>query len=330
MNFHMKPYMFLFSTTLMLGILITLTSNNWLFIWVGLELNLYSFIPLMLQNQNNQEKEAAIKYFLVQALASIILLITTIPTQNTNWPILLLLALLMKLGMAPCHFWLPSIMVSLSWTLCWILSTLQKIAPMIMLTQSFSHYSPLLMYLTSTMSAMTGGFGAMNLTQLRSILAFSSIGHMGWMTAAALISPSISMFYFMSYIIIISATIQPLSLISLLMNTNHLLNKIAPKMLKLSLIMNILSLGGLPPLFGFFPKLMVLTALTNMNFILLPFILILSSTLNLFYYMKITSNMFFTQQTPSSLYYTYSLPMFLILSTIFSLSTAVSLTFMLL
>jgi len=292
--FFSKPYTLLFSSTLTLGVIFAITSNNWLSIWIGLELNLYSFIPLLLQSSLNQEKEAAIKYFLVQALASAILLLRVlILNLNSITSIFIVLAIIIKLGIAPCHFWLPSVINSLSWIICWVLATVQKIAPILLLTQILTSISTLTTSSLAILRAIIGAIGGLNQTQIRAILAYSSIGHIGWIISSTLISPLMTFIYFISYIIIISRIIQPLhSTISYSANflPSHSLNS---KLIKNSFLINLLRLGGLPPLFGFFPKILLLISLLHINLLLLCFVLIISSTINLYYYLKIISSIFF-------------------------------------
>lgn len=299
MNFFSKPFTTLFSITIILGLIVAITSNNWLSLWLGLELNLYSFVPILLKSQINQEKEASIKYFLTQALASIIILSSSIPLQNINWTTLFILALLIKLGIAPCHFWLPTVINSISWEICWILSTLQKIAPILIITQSFNNTNPSIIIFISILRALTGRLGGLNQTQIRPILAYSSISHIAWITARSLVSPSTSIIYLAAYIVILTATIQPLISSSYLFTNHQTYLKHQPQTLKYITIINLIRLGGLPPTFGFLPKFLVLTTLASKNILILPIILIISSSINLYFYLKIILNLYFpTKQQP--------------------------------
>lgn len=301
--FLSKPYTILFSTTLLLGAFFSLTSNNWLSAWIGLELNLYSFIPLLLQSVINQEKEAAVKYFLVQALASaIILLGSLLINYSIMSSFLITLAMVIKLGIAPCHFWLPSVINSLSWTICWILATAQKIAPITLLTQSLLPNSTTATTLITTIRALTGAIGGLNQTQIRAILAYSSISHIGWITASTITSPLITLIYFLSYLIIVSRIIQPLNSTIFYSSNYALLPSQTHKKIKISLIINLLRLGGLPPLFGFFPKILILSSLLSSRLLTLRFILILCATLNLYYYLKIITSIFFNTPQHTTLY----------------------------
>uniref|UniRef100_UPI0031F42299 NADH dehydrogenase subunit 2 n=1 Tax=Loimia medusa TaxID=167822 RepID=UPI0031F42299 len=290
--FMLKPYSLMFYLTLFLGIFISLTSNNWFTIWMGLEINMYSFIPLLLQSNKNQEKEAAIKYFIIQALASGLLLTASLLLYSSVSTLLITLSLMMKLALAPCHFWFPSVMNSLPWNMCWLLTTLQKISPLFLFSQIMFDFNALLLTFISALSALTGAIGGLKQTQLRAILAYSSIGHLGWLAAATATSFCTLNLYLSSYIFMIS-TIMFLANMNRMKTATPLIFPNSKHLLSLSL----LSLGGLPPLFGFFPKLILLFSLIQMNLILLPFILVMSSTINLYYYLKIV--FFSSLQAPS-------------------------------
>lgn len=332
MNFFIsKPFTFLFSSTLLLGLLLALTSNNWLSVWIGLELNLYSFIPLLLQSTLNQEKEAAVKYFLVQALASALILLGSLSINYILTPYLLfLLAIIIKLGIAPCHFWLPPVINSLSWTICLTLATVQKIAPIFLLTQILSPNSTTITAFIAIIRAITGAIGGLNQTQIRAILAYSSIGHIGWIVARTLASPLITALYFTAYLLIVSRIILPLNNLSLSSSDYSLAPSLNQKNIKTILIINLLSLGGLPPLFGFFPKILLLLALLNNTLYTLRLILILSATLNLYYYLKIISSIYFNAPQQIIIPPNQINSLYLITTTLLRLSAALSITLLLL
>nr|ACR00039.1 NADH dehydrogenase subunit 2 [Pectinaria gouldii] len=309
MTAPMKPFYSLFSFTLILGISMVLSSNNWMIVWAGLELNLYSFIPLLLSSKINQEKEAAVKYFLFQALASGLLLLGAISSQyQDNSPSFLFLALLMKLGMAPCHFWFPIVMNSISWNMCWLLSTIQKISPMTLLISCVQFQSTSLLTIVASMNALLGGLGGLNQTQLRAILAYSSIGHMGWMSSGLISSNCSSLWYFIMYLILISSIIPMLALNTMKTNNFSTWSFSSSSTQKVLLLMALLSLSGMPPTLGFFPKMFMISSLMENQLFLLSFILVVSSAINLFYYMKIGFNLFLSVPSSSPFSPMHTLP----------------------
>ena len=183
----------MFKLSLTLGIFIAISSNSWFTSWLGLELNLLSFIPIITSRFNSYSSEAALKYFLVQALGSTIILVSSTAIRVLKNPrILILIALLLKIGAAPLHFWFPPIIQGVTWTQCIILITLQKIAPLILisytLTSSISYF---IIQISSILSAFVGAIGGLNQTFLRKILAYSSINHISWILAALLLRSNI-------------------------------------------------------------------------------------------------------------------------------------------
>jgi len=135
---------------------------------------------MVLVGRKSQEKEAAVKYFISQRVPSALIVISFISYSGEalNVSSFLFFALLIKMGLAPVHYWLPSVMGAVSWGLCWVLATVQKVAPIIIIFYANS-FSPLILVYSAGLSSIVGGVGGLNQTMLRVILAYSSIGHIG-------------------------------------------------------------------------------------------------------------------------------------------------------
>uniref|UniRef100_UPI00315D4B84 NADH dehydrogenase subunit 2 n=1 Tax=Jasus edwardsii TaxID=95461 RepID=UPI00315D4B84 len=308
----------LFFCLLISGTFTAISSTSWFLAWIGLELNLMSFIPLISNKTNRYSSEAALKYFLIQALASAIL-VGAAPFHFWLPSImpLLLAALLVKLGAAPFHFWLPSIMEGLNWSQAFMLMTLQKVAPMFLITHLLSdNLSTQIILISSMLSAVTGAIGGLNQTSLRKVLAFSSISHISWMLAAIYLSETTWIMYFSFYSLISFSVVvlfnhqQAYYLPQLAVQSNH---SAAPSLIS---ALSLLSLGGLPPFTGFFPKWVLIESLANAGLIWLLIILIGSALVTLYYYLRvsITSIILLTtkKKTCSTPYYSSSLaPIFI-------------------
>nr|YP_009164271.1 NADH dehydrogenase subunit 2 [Amynthas longisiphonus]AIR76368.1 NADH dehydrogenase subunit 2 [Amynthas longisiphonus] len=302
MMFMWTPATTLTLSTTVTSTIMALSSTNWVFLWASMELNLLSFIPILMSSKSNQETEAAVKYFLAQALGSALLLTSSIMMWSPysilpyQMPMILMISILLKLGSAPCHFWYPSVMSSISWVSCTILSSWQKLAPLSILifftTQSAKSMVPLM----AGLNALLGGVMGMNQSQLRTIMAYSSIGHLGWMMSFILLDmPTMSMLYFMIY----CSLIIPLFMLMNLMNisTSKQLTKmsmISPPM-QLTMSILLISLAGLPPMTGFMPKLLTIMLVSTYSTPLI-IILILGSLMNLFFYLNIIINMMTSSQ----------------------------------
>lgn len=252
----------------------------------------------MNNRKNSISTEASLKYFLVQALASSILLFSIIllslnnnnylfrvnDIQIFNW--ILNSSLFLKLGVAPFHFWFPEVIEGLNWIIGTILITWQKLAPIILLSYcvSFNYLNSVIL-----ISIFIGSIGGLNQIRLRKIIAYSSINHIGWILRRLFISNYYWLIYFLIYCLL------SISIISLFLKYNifyinqafNLLN-FSP-ILKFIIFCNFLSLGGLPPFSGFFPKWIIIQNLDN--YFLLTFIVCIT-LITLFYYIRIAYSAF--------------------------------------
>nr|AHG53726.1 NADH dehydrogenase subunit 2 [Drosophila yakuba] len=289
----------LFTTIMIIGTLITVTSNSWLGAWMGLEINLLSFIPLLSDNNNLMSTEASLKYFLTQALASTVLLFSSILLMLANnlnneinesfTSMIIMSALLLKSGAAPFHFWFPNMMEGLTWMNALMLMTWQKIAPLMLI--SYLNIKNLLL-ISVILSVIIGAIGGLNQTSLRKLMAFSSINHLGWMLSSLMISESIWLIYFIFYSFL-SFVLTFMFNIFKLFHLNQLFSWfVNSKILKFSLFMNFLSLGGLPPFLGFLPKWLVIQQLTMCNQYFLLTLMMMSTLITLFFYLRICYSAF--------------------------------------
>nr|YP_009255413.1 NADH dehydrogenase subunit 2 [Melanagromyza sojae]ANA56780.1 NADH dehydrogenase subunit 2 [Melanagromyza sojae] len=283
----------LFMLILLMSTMITVSANSWLGAWMGLEINLLSFIPLMSDN-NLMSTEASLKYFLIQALASTVFLFSVIflmvnsfyllSMNNFYLHTLILSALFMKSGAAPFHFWFPVVMQGLSWMNAIILMTWQKIAPFMLI--SYIIIKPM-MLASAIFSSIIGAVGGLNQTSLFKLMAYSSINHLSWMLMAMMYSQSLWLMYFLFYSFL-SMTLILMFYIFNISHINQLFNmNMKSKILKFMVFLNLLSLGGLPPFIGFMPKWMVIQLLTMNNQLFTMTVLIISALITLFFYLRI-------------------------------------------
>jgi len=270
------------------------SANSWLRAWIGLEINLLAFIPLIRDNNNLISTEASLKYFLTQALASSVLLFAVVIIFLNNYPsiqintlytkIIILSSLLIKRGAAPFHFWFPNVMEGLSWINRLILITWQKIAPLILISSTMQSR---VIIVTIFLSVIIGALGGLNQTSLRKLIAYSSINHLGWIFTAIEARESLWVAYFIFYsflsfsIIFIFNTFKIShinQLFSLFFNS---------KTIKFIVFLNLLSLGGLPPFLGFIPKWLVIQSLIANRQLITITVLTVTSLITLFFYLRL-------------------------------------------
>nr|BDU14622.1 NADH dehydrogenase subunit 2 [Buergeria japonica] len=301
----------MFLISLAIGTSITLISHHWLLAWVGLEINTLAILPMMTKLPHPRAIEAATKYFLTQATASALILFSALINawKTGQWDMTMLtnpcsislsIALMMKLGLAPLHFWMPEALQGIPLSTGLILSTWQKIAPMSILYQISQFTDIYLMTSIGLISILIGGWAGINQTQLRKILAFSSIGHLGWMIIVLKFNPELTLFNFIVYIAMTAAVF--LALIPLSATKMLDISTSWPKTPTLTpiIMLSLLSLAGLPPLTGFSPKLLILMELIKQDTIILAAMIMLASLLAMFFYLRLTYIMTLTTPPTTS------------------------------
>nr|AJW75183.1 NADH dehydrogenase subunit 2 [Oostethus brachyurus] len=296
---------FILLSSLSLGTTITFMSSHWMLAWFGLEINTMAIIPLMAHNHHPRPVEATTKYFMAQATAAAIILFGSMFNAWTTgqWSIdhmsnptainIATMGLAMKIGIAPLHIWLPEVLQGLDLTTGLILSTWQKLAPFALLTQLPPSNQELFMVM-GLLSTLIGGWGGLNQTQLRKILAYSSIAHLGWIFMIMQFSTSLAFLTLLTYFVM---TFSAFMLFKLNKSTN--INSLALSWTKAPALtamtpLIILSLGGLPPFTGFGPKWMILTTLTSFNLNALATLAAMSTLLSLYFYLRLTYSMSLT------------------------------------
>nr|AFZ93796.1 NADH dehydrogenase subunit 2 [Lamprolepis smaragdina]AFZ93797.1 NADH dehydrogenase subunit 2 [Lamprolepis smaragdina]AFZ93799.1 NADH dehydrogenase subunit 2 [Lamprolepis smaragdina]AFZ93800.1 NADH dehydrogenase subunit 2 [Lamprolepis smaragdina]AFZ93801.1 NADH dehydrogenase subunit 2 [Lamprolepis smaragdina] len=296
----MNPIMTsLFLSTIAMSTILTMSSFHWLLAWIGLELNTLAIIPILAKQHHPRATEATTKYFLTQAAASAVLLFASTTnawttgtwdiTQLTNEPacIMLTMALSMKLGLAPLHFWLPEVLQGTPLSTALIITTWQKLAPISLLYMTHNAINPPILLTMGILSTLVGGWGGLNQTQTRKIMAFSSVAHLGWMASIATINPNILLINLFLYIIMTTTAFMMLIYTSSKtikdLTTSWM---ISPPTTAMMLIL-LMSLGGLPPLTGFVPKWLILQELTTNHLSTTATIMALSALLSLFFYLRI-------------------------------------------
>nr|YP_009312504.1 NADH dehydrogenase subunit 2 [Ellopostoma mystax]BAV72083.1 NADH dehydrogenase subunit 2 [Ellopostoma mystax] len=309
----MNPYVLTtILTSLGLGTTLTFASSHWLLAWMGLEVNTLAILPLMAQQHHPRAVEATTKYFLTQATAAAMILFaaTTNAWMSGEWDItnmthplasaLTITALALKIGLAPMHFWLPEVLQGLNLLTGLILSTWQKLAPLALIIQVAPTINPTILTLLGLLSALVGGWGGLNQTQLRKILAYSSIAHMGWMIIILQHSPQLTLTALMMYILMTSSAFLALKTVSAT-NINVLsMAWTKSPILVTTTAMVLLSLGGLPPLTGFMPKWLILQELTKQDLPLTATIMAMAALLSLYFYLRLCYAMTLTV-SPSSM-----------------------------
>lgn len=250
-----------------------LSRSRFLLIWIRLEINLLTVVPLLIGLNKKIVIRGIIYYFIFQAIGSAVLLFGICWGE---WGCTL--GLLTKLGAAPFHWWIPKLFVSLNWPSILIVSTWQKLLPVFILSLRWFNLGLLTVCLISR--ALWGSIRGLAQTQIKSILAYSSITHLRWILYALLRSSNSLIWYWVIYSLIN---------VMLCLRFYEARSDSRRELSTAHSVINLLSLAGLPPFLGFIIKLMLITG--YISWILLP--LIIGSVIRLFYYLNIRINLIF-------------------------------------
>nr|QBO27212.1 NADH dehydrogenase subunit 2 [Appendiseta robiniae] len=277
----------LFFNLMMMSSMISISTSNWLSMWMGLELNMFSIIPIINFKKSIYSIEATMKYFLIQAFASILLLMFLIFKSMffmmMNMNLLILMPLMIKLSLMPFHLWLPSMIEGLNWMSCFLMMTWQKISPMILISYLITNKMLTITIVLISMNSIMG----MNQNSIRKILAFSSINNSSWMLVAINMNENLWINYFLIY------SILNLLIMNIFNKFNiNYINQIKffnlDFFFKLNLLMLIFSIMGLPPMMGFLMKWMLIKTLVYNKMNLILMLLILLAIMNLYFYIKMS------------------------------------------
>nr|AFQ38253.1 NADH dehydrogenase subunit 2 [Nephelornis oneilli] len=288
-----------FIASLFLGTAITISSNHWVMAWAGLEINTLAILPLISKSHHPRSIEAATKYFLTQAAASALVLFSSMTNawQTGQWDItqlthptsclILTSAIAMKLGLVPFHFWFPEVLQGSPLTTGLLLSTIMKLPPITLLYMTSPSLNPTLLTTLAILSAALGGWMGLNQTQIRKILAFSSISHLGWMAIILVYNPKLTLLNFYLYAMMTTAIFLTLNTIKVLKLSTLMTAWTKTPSLNAMLLLTLLSLAGLPPLTGFLPKWLIIQELTKQDMAPAAMLISLLSLLSLFFYLRL-------------------------------------------
>nr|YP_010296129.1 NADH dehydrogenase subunit 2 [Phrynocephalus helioscopus cameranoi]UMB51123.1 NADH dehydrogenase subunit 2 [Phrynocephalus helioscopus cameranoi] len=283
-----------------MGTIMTMSSSNWLMAWIGLELNMLAILPVISKPKTTRASEATTKYFLTQAIASAMMLLasTTNAWQTGNWDILELknkfsttimtLSLLMKMGAAPIHFWLPEVLQGTTLQTALLITTWQKLAPITLMYMISKNIQPIILVSLGVLSMIIGGLGGVNQTQLRKTMAYSSINNLGWTIMIMAFSPNMAIMNILIYITMTTPIFFMMTSTSMKTLQNMSTTWTTSMTTTFSIALLMLSTSGLPPFTGFMPKLLILNELITQKLTMLATLAIMTSLISLLFYLRIT------------------------------------------
>jgi NADH-quinone oxidoreductase subunit N len=319
-----------------LGMMIMISANHLLTLYLGLELMslaLYSLVAL--QRDSATATEAAMKYFVLGALASGMLLygmsmlygaagtleitrIAEVIQARGAKDVVLVFALVFivgglgfKLGAVPFHMWVPDVYHGAPTAVTLFIGSAPKLAAfafiMRLLAQGLGAEYLVqewqqMLALMAVLSLAIGNITAIVQTNLKRMLAYSTIGHMGFLLlgilAGDLIGYSAAMFYVVVYVLMNLGSFGMIMVLSRSgFEAENLddfkgLNQRSPWYAFLMLLL-MFSMAGVPPTVGFYAKLAVLQAVVNIGYVWLAVVAVLFSLIGAYYYLRLVKLMYF-------------------------------------
>lgn len=260
--------------------MLCLRINNWLIIWLGLEISLISFLPII-TGKKVYSAESSIKFFLIQSIRSLILVLRIIIIIiKIDYEFIIIFAILIKIGVAPLHNWVLSITEGISLNQNLIILTINKIPPLIIISYIKSR-----ILLLSILTILIGSISGLNQASTRKLIIYSSIFNIG-LVICLINFRTIWTTYIVIYRMIIMFIFKILSKT----NSNYINQIIINdnfKIINWTLLVQLISLGGLPPLLGFSIKLLSVEFILRNSIIINLITIILCSLMIIFFYIRL-------------------------------------------
>ena len=272
---------FIFLISTILFSLLGISTRRIFSSWVILEINILTFIILLFFDK--REQNFTLSYFIIQRVSSRLLLLTATVsfTGGRGWiQTLLSLSLGLKLGSFPFFMWYVYILKNISWNSVILLSSIQKLIPLFILSKIEILSLPIFIARGRSLIAV---FIIWNELEIKKVIAFSSLFNLGWIIARAKNFQILIMFIF-AYVLSLRVVLSPLKNLNL-SQTPQIIKTIHPQE-KISFTAGILRMRGFPPLLGFWAKLYTSFYIIRIS-LELATTLIITSVIILYVYMII-------------------------------------------
>lgn len=277
----MIPSIYCFLFLYIFSFIIVIRREDWFLVWIGLEINIMSFLILIYRRYRIGIIESCLRYFFIQSLGSALF----VRIFYLNYYMVggfISLILRYRVGAGPFFYWFPSLCSGIGWMSCFILIIFQKILPLLLIS-IFIHW---ILWVIIVIRLLVGVLGSFNQRNIRQLMAYSSVHHLGWIFLVRMGGNIIWILYLIIYglvlfrvvILIYKDDIVDLSIVFISKN-------------KMLFILRILRIAGMPPLLGFFIKWMALFNVISIN-ILYLIILLLVSVVILYIYIRIVYDVF--------------------------------------
>nr|ALR69432.1 NADH dehydrogenase subunit 2 [Bemisia tabaci] len=261
------------------------TMNNWLMIWYLMEVCLILFMGLCTSGKGYSISEMMMSYYLVQVSVSLFMalfILFYMFNLGYSYSFILIMSLMIKMGMFPFHFWLIMICGKLEWWSFFILSTLMKLIPLVLLYYLSSMSS---FFFVTVGSTVFGSFMGLNNNVIQKMMGYSSMINICWLIFSMSVSLSLFFLYFMSYMVMLWLLIYMFSNCEIFYINQFKFNSLSLSK-KIIVFTYGLSVSGFPPFLGFLIKWLVVSCLWHVGLKFLLSLMILVSVLAVYFYLQ--------------------------------------------
>ena len=363
--FKFKKYFsgeyFVLNLLSMLGFMILISSRNFFNFYFAVEMFSMPIYALIALESKPDNMEASLKYFILSAIFSGIFLyglsliygatgsldfqsiINFIATQHISMLfhvgiMLIFIGIFFKLNLSPFHMWSPDVYQGSTIIVTMLIATLPKIALvsvfscllMEVLPKYINYHWQVLLIIIAILSMLIGNIGAILQNNIKRLLAYSAIGHAGFIILGLAANNHQGAIAADFYVVLYAFMMVGIFGSIVIFNNKNIefdninnfsgLAKQHPWIAGMLLIL-LLSMAGVPPTAGFYAKFLIIKALITADLIWVAVVGLLFSVISLFYYLKIIKHMYFVDATQQQLQLKFSIKTKFNCSSIIALST---------
>nr|YP_010177460.1 NADH dehydrogenase subunit 2 [Thrips hawaiiensis]QSQ87285.1 NADH dehydrogenase subunit 2 [Thrips hawaiiensis] len=281
----------MFLISLISSILICISSNSILTMWMSMEINLFSMIPIISLDQKLNSEKSSMVYFLVQSISSTMILMSicleSMDFNYTPFSTFMMVGIFMKLGLFPFHQWMMSAIEGMSWFVSFFLMTIQKIIPLMVIMQ-FSE-KKIIIFLC-LLNSLFSSIMSITMFSMRKIMIISSMNHLSLMIISLMLSKTMLKIYFIIYstMTFMATKLFEKLQVNFIFQTMTLIKK--NKINNMIFLTIFLSMAGVPPFLGFMPKMLTIMLMMKSKMILTVMLILVFNSLSTFMYLRASLN----------------------------------------
>lgn len=274
---------------ILISILMGAATSSLVVLWIFMELNILGALPII--RQANTKFTNRLKYFVSQALGAILIFISLVISSSYLGPSFTIacgtVGVLWKLGAFPFHLWFIGVAIDLDWVAFFLLSTAQKILPML-IAVAYTHF---LIVWRAGIRVLLVVLGTFNQSNLKKIFIYSSIFSLSWMLISVAFFENMWLILLLIYSVALASIVAVFDIKKSNLAFGPSLSTIN-RVAKQTLLLGLLFLGGIPPFAGFLIKVLLLKVISATLWAGVMIFLVFRAVYVIFMYLIFAINIF--------------------------------------